>query len=81
MSVERISRDPSDYRLSIHAGQQRVHRDIPKSAIGETIQAGEVRPRHKPGNRLFVANLPGHEANVGVVVDTADGEIVTVMWR
>lgn len=76
-----ISREPSDYRLSVHAGQQRVHRDIPKLAIPEAIIAGEVRDTHEREKKLFVAEYPGCDRPVGVVANVADGEIVTVMWR
>lgn len=74
-------RDPSDYRLSIHAGQQRTHRDIPKAAIKEAIRYGEIRDTHKPQTKLFVADYPGEDLPVGVVADIHDGEIVTVEWR
>lgn len=76
-----IPRDPSHYRLSIHAGQRRVERDIPKEAIADTIETGEVRHTNHENKRLFVKQYPGDEYPVGVVANVEDGEIVTVEWR
>lgn len=82
MSVQtNISRDPEDYRLSIHAGQQLRERDIPKLAVPEALIAGDIRHTHEREKRLFVTDYPGCDRPVGVVANVHDGEIVTVMWR
>lgn len=76
-----LSRDPSDYYLSTHAGQQAKYRDISKDLISETIADGEVKQAHKPHQREFVKEYPHLEDPIGVVVDPSDTEIITVQWR
>jgi len=76
-----ISRDPQDYRLSVHAGQRHKERDIPKEAIADTIATGEVRHTDDATLRLFVKQHPGDPAPIGVTADVETGEVVTVTWR
>lgn len=81
MSAESLSRDPGDYFLSVHAGQQRTHRDISKADIAETIASGEFKPDPEPHIASFTKHFPGDDYPIRVVADTRDGEIVTVEWR
>ena len=75
---EGVPRDPSEYHLSIHAGQQRVHRDIPKPAIADTISTGEVETAAGDHHRKFIKQYPGDDYAIAVVVDLSDGEICTI---
>lgn len=76
-----IPRDASHYRLSVHAGQQRVDRDIPKAAIADTLETGSIRQTHRPNVRMFTKQYPGDEWPVAVVADVVSGEILTVEMR
>jgi len=69
-----VSRDPSEYRPTIHAGQRAKERGINWDRVADAIDGGEVRQTHRRGCRLFV------DDGVGVVVDVADREILTVGW-
>jgi len=75
-----IPRDPKQYFLSIHAGQQATHRGIEKDVISQAIREGTVTNANKPHQYEFVLSLPYHDNPVGVVVDPEDGEIITVEW-
>lgn len=76
-----IPRDPGFYRLSMHANQRRKERDIRKREVAQAIREGEVRRTHEAAKRLFVVDIAGADERVGVVANTQDGEICTVMWR
>lgn len=76
-----VPRDPGAYRLSIHANQRRLDRDIPKPAVATTIEDGEVKSTHRSECRLFEREVPGDARKLGVVANVHDGEILTVMWR
>lgn len=76
-----ISRDPSDYSPTIHAGQQAKHRDITFSEVADTIEKGEVRNTNKSTVRLFVHEFEHYDRPVGVVADVTNGEVITVEFR
>jgi|GEM_PF-1523773 len=76
-----VSRDPSEYRLSIHAQQRRRERDIECSEIAEAIRGGEVRNTDDVDLRHFVYELPDADVPVYAAADVTSGEIVTVGWK
>jgi len=76
-----VPRDASHYRLSVHAGQQRVDRDIPKSAIADTLETGKISQTHRQNVKMFTKQYPGDEWPVAVVANITDGEILTVEMR
>lgn len=76
-----VPRDPSEYRLSIHAQQRRRERDIACPEIAQAIRGGEVRNTDKANLRHFVCDLPEAEPPVYVAADITSGEIVTVGWK
>jgi hypothetical protein len=78
---ENVPRDPSHYSPSIHAGQQRKHREIPWDAVAATLREGEVRPSAKPSCRVFVARPTWTEGPVRVIANPECGEIVTIAWE
>lgn len=79
--TENVPRDTDHYWPSIHASQQRKHRNIEWIVVAETIKHGEIKKSHKDDCCLFVHDLRDTDEPVGVVANYETGEILTVEWR
>jgi len=79
--MSEIPRNPEHYTLTLHAKQQRRHRDIHLQYIEETIKDGEIKNSHKKNCVLFVRDFISKDDPVGVVVDYTTGDILTVEYR
>lgn len=50
--MSQIPRDPSEYRLSIHAEQRRRSRNVPPDAVVECIENGDRQESSDDGIKL-----------------------------
>jgi len=76
-----VDRDPSEYRLTLHAQQRRRERDIECSEIAEAIRGGEIRQTDKGHLRHFVYELETADPPMYAAVDVNAGKVVTVGWK
>jgi len=76
-----VPRDPEHYSPSTHSKQQRRWRNIEWRQVAEAIQEGNVKNATGKDTYLFVHDKREYDDPLGVVVDSADGQIVTVEWR
>jgi len=79
--MSEIPRNPGHYSLTLHAKQQRRHRDIHLQYIEETIKEGKIEDSPKENCVLFVRDFISKDNPVGVVVDYTTGDILTVEYR
>jgi len=79
--MDDVPRDPSHYELTIHAKQQRRHRDIHPQYIEETIKEGKIKNSHGENCVLFVREFISKDNPIGVVVNYGSGKIITVEYR
>lgn len=74
-------RDPSQYRLSVHAFQRRKNRGIDKAAIASCIQNGIAQEAKGGYPSVKFVHVPlGVDEAVAVIANAEDGAIKTVYW-
>ena len=76
-----VSRNPNTYSLTTHAFDRAKTRKIDEQMIAETIENGKLKNSHRDDCKLFIKEFHYTKYPVGVVVDVADNEIVTVEYR
>ena len=76
-----VPRDPSHYRLSMHAAQRRKNRGITFEQIANTIESGIVQEAKGGHPTVEFVHVPmGSDEAVGVVANAADGTVKTCYW-
>jgi len=81
MTDDGIPRDPSAYRPTIHAQQQRRDRGIDWEKVGETIRSGTIEESPANACVVFVREFPRLQRPVGVVVDYVECDVITIEYR
>lgn len=76
-----VSRDPSDYHPTTHAGQRAKERNIAFDDVATTIRDGERRDAMGEDCWLFVHEIDDYDRPIGVHVDASTGSIITIEYR
>jgi len=79
--MNEIPREPGHYHLSLHAKQQRRHRDITLAHVRETLQNGTLKNSHEENCKLFVQEFSEKDNPVAIVANYDIGKIITVEYR
>jgi len=79
--MNEVPRDVSNYYLTLHAKQQRRHRNITLEYVRETIRNGEIRQSAKRNCVLFVQEFVSKDHPVAIVANYRDGAIITIEYR